>query len=488
MSEQTSPIHKPQAVLTAEPRSRPIPKVILKARSSDIWHMGIIVAVAIMTGAVTLQFVSIEMTIVASLTVLCIGLWATGAVPEYWPALAFFLIAVVFELAPAEVVFSGFQSSAFWLLFSGMVIGAAIRHTGLGKRAAGLLSRMLGLRYVGVILGIVVFSVLLAFVMPSSMGRIVLLIPIIIALADHMEYSSESNGRIGMLTAAAFGTWLPAFAILPSNAPNMILAGMSENLFSYEVSYWDYLLLHFPVLGLMKAGVLVLLIVWLFPDKGPSSQIAYEKSIFPMAPAERYLSVLLGLCLVLWLTDDMHGISPGWIGLAAALYCLWPYSMLASKNCLDQDIKYGSLFFVAGILGLGAVISSIGLGEVMVQSLSEYAGFSRNEPLWNVIALTIISTVIAILASVPSVPAVMSPLSDNLASITNLPLETVLMTQVLAFSNVFLPYQAPPLIMAMQLGNLPLGAMSKLCIALFICTTVLLIPLDLLWWRFLGVF
>jgi di/tricarboxylate transporter len=489
MTEQRSPSHNPLAEKVTGPNSSSIlKKRILQVLNNRIWHIVIIVVAAISTGGVAVQFVSIDMAVVAALTVFCIGLWATAAVPEYWPALAFFLIAVVFEIAPAEVVFSGFHSSTFWLLFSGMVIGVAIRHTGLGRRAAGLLSRMLGLRYNRVILGIVVFSVLLAFVMPSSMGRIVLLITIIVDLAYHLGYSSASNCRVGMLTAAAFGTWLPAFAILPSNAPNMILAGMAENLYAHEVSYWDYLLLHFPVLGLIKAGCLVLLIVWMFPDSDPVNKKSYKNDNATMSTTQTHLVALLGACLVFWLSDGVHHISPGWIGLAAALYCLWPYSNLTSKSCLDKDIKYGSLFFVAGIMGLGAAISSTGLGEVMVQSLSGYAGFSNDRPLWNVIALTAISTLVALLASLPSVPAVMSPLSDNLASITGLPLGTVLMTQVLAFSNVLLPYQAPPLIMAMQLGNLPLGAMSKLCIALFVCSTVILIPLDLLWWRFLGLF
>lgn len=489
MTEQTSPSNNPLAENIVETNSSSILKNrILQVLNNRIWHIFIIVVAAICAAGTAVQFVSIDMAVAAGLTVFCIGLWATAAVPEYWPALAFFLVAVVFEIAPAEVVFSGFHSSTFWLLFSGMVIGVAIRHTGIGKRAAGLLSRMLGLRYSRVILGIVVFSVLLAFVMPSSMGRIVLLIPIIIALADHMEYSSTSNGRIGMLTAAAFGTWLPAFAILPSNAPNMILAGMAENLYAHDVSYWSYLLLHFPVLGLIKAGCLVLLIVWMFPDRDPVHKESYKDDNVAMNSTQWHLVVLLGVCLAFWLCDGMHHISPGWVGLAAALYCLWPYSNLTSKNCLDKDIKYGSLFFVAGIMGLGAVISSTGLGEVMVQSLSGFAGFSSERPLWNVIALTVISTLVALSASLPSVPAVMGPISDNLASITGLPLGTVLMTQVLAFSNVLLPYQAPPLIMAMQLGNLPLGAMSKLCIALFVCSTLILIPLDILWWHFLDVF
>ncbi|MCW8356175.1 hypothetical protein N5P32_09800 [Marinomonas pontica] len=59
-----------------------------------------------------------------------------------------------------------------------------------------------------------------------------LIIPIIASLADHFGYDQDSNGRKGMLLAAAFGTFLPAFSILPANAPNMLLSGMTEALYN----------------------------------------------------------------------------------------------------------------------------------------------------------------------------------------------------------------------------------------------------------------
>ncbi len=496
------------------------------------WQIVGILVVTVFIGLLAGSFLPSHMAVVAALTVFCIGFWATAVVPEYWPAFAFFLLAVVFELAPAQTVFSGFHSSTFWLLFSGLILGASIRYTGLGRRAAVVLSSMLGASYFSVIVGVVTFSLVLAFILPSAMGRIVLLVPIVIALAEHMDYRTDSNGRTGMLMGAAFGTCLPAFAILPANAPNMILAGMTETLYGEQLAYWDYLLLHFPVLGILKAVFLIGLILWMFPDhapktntsnsqssegevvsseehssyqthpynqerpstkKDPSSQERPSeqknksvKNTDGMSQQEWHLTLLIGLCLVLWFTDGLHHISPGWIGLAAALYCLWPGSKLISKNCLNEDIKYAPLFFVAGIMGLGAVISTSGLGEVVVQSLSELAGFSTDQPFWNITALTIISTLVAMVTNLPSVPAVMTPIAENLSEITGLPLVTVLMTQVLAFSNVFLPYQAPPLITAMQVGQLSARSVTRLCLALFACSVLILTPLDLLWWYFLG--
>lgn len=456
--------------------------------STRIWLVAAIVIAALGTGLATATMLPAPMAVTAGLTVFCIGLWATVALPEYWTALAFMLAAVVLNATPATTVFSGFASSTFWFLFAGLVLGAAISHTGLGHHGALLLARMLGRRYSSIIAGIVAFGVLLAFVMPSSMGRIVLLVPIVAALADSMGYGPSSKGRTGMLMAAAFGTNLPAYAILPANAPNMMLAGMSETLLGQSIGYWDYLLLHFPVLGILKAAVLAGLILWMFPERDPPHAPAPERPLPKLRGSQLRLAVLLGLCLVLWLTDQIHHISPAWIGMAAALCCLWPGSGLTGERSISRDINYGSLFFVAGVMGLGAVIAETGLGAAMVHALSDYAGFATGRPVWNVAALTGLATIVGTVTNLPGVPAILTPMTPELAAATGLPVGTVLMTQVLAFSNVLLPYQAPPLIMAMQLAGLPARTVVRLCLLLFAISTLMLIPLDLLWWHMLGLF
>lgn len=448
----------------------------------------LVVALSLAVGALTTPHLPTEMVLAAVLGTFCIGMWASAAVPEHLPAFVFFALAIVSGVAPPEVVLGGFLSSTFWLLFGGMVMGSAIRFTGLGQRMASWLARLVGTRYASVIAGITGFSLALAFVVPSSMGRIVLLVPIVLSLADGMDYGRDSRGRMGMLMAAAFGTCIPAYAILPANAPNMILAGTAESLYGYRIGYWDYLLLHFPILGLAKAAVLVGLILWMFPDRAPIHSPARKGAASPLSAKERHLGIVLAVSLLLWLTDGLHHIAPGWVALIAAVWCLWPGSGLTAPDCLNAEMNYGTLFFVAGIMGLGAVVASTGLGEKIVATFSDHAGFAPARPFRNVLAMTGMASLVGTATNLPGVPAVMTPGAAHLAAATGLPLGTVLMTQVLAFSSVFLPYQAPPLVTAMQIAGLPARAVIRLCLSLFTVTVLILLPLDLLWWHVLGQF
>jgi di/tricarboxylate transporter len=75
----------------------------------------------------------------AALVVLALGCWATGVLPFHVTGIGLFLLAMVFHVAPPRVIFAGFASNALWLVFGGLVIGAAVQTTGLGRWLARLL-------------------------------------------------------------------------------------------------------------------------------------------------------------------------------------------------------------------------------------------------------------------------------------------------------------------------------------------------------------
>lgn len=456
--------------------------------SKPNWQLYLVFALTLAVGAFCYPFLTLNQTLVAALLFICIAFWATSLIPAYLPALGLFAASTAAGLAPNQVVFAGFTSSTFWLLFSGMIFGAAINHTGLNVRATRVLMVILGNSYQGTIIKIALFGIGLAFLIPSGVGRIVLIIPIIAYLANHFGYDENSNGRKGMLLAAAFSTFSPAFSILPANAPNMLLSGMVEALYNTPFSYWEYLLLHFPVLGFGKLIITVSVILWLFPDRDPNPAIQTSIEKTPISTVEKRLLLILFVCFAFWFTDSIHHISAGWIGLIAATICLWPTLGVTSKHCLDKDLQYGTLFFTAGVIGLGAIIAYSGLGDVLVNYLTTLIHFSPDSPLSNLSLLTFISTCVAVVMNLSGVPAIMTPMTSHLSDITGLSTNTVLMTQVLAFSNVLLPYQAPPLITAIALGNLSISAVTKVCLATFVLTSVVLLPLNFLWWHILGMF
>lgn len=422
----------------------------------------------------------------AALTVLAIGLWATGYVPMGITAMMFFLAAMLLDVQPAGVVFSGFQSSALWLVFGGLVIGVAVQHTGLGARLAGLMSARVGTSYLGVLSAVGAISLLLSFVMPSSMGRILLIIPIVISYADKLGFAPGGRGRSGMVMVAALVTFVAGGTILTAHVPGMILAGASETLYGLTLPFSGYLKINFPVMGALRCAAIVGLGWWLFNDRPRGAPDAEGPG--PMTSAQKRLTAVLIAALALWLSDSIHGVSPAWIALGAAVYLLFPGGGLTPGNTLNQKLDYNSLFYVAAVLGLSAVLTGSGLAAVAGQWLFSLVPLEAAAAGSNYASLTGLSTVMGLVVTNPGTPAVLSPLARDIAALTELPLNTVLMTQVTGFTNIVLPYQASPVIVAMAMGGVRLAEATKITIALTVITLVLLAPINYLWWSWLGLF
>lgn len=418
----------------------------------------------------------------AALVSITIGLWASGLFSEALTSLVFFAAAILFQVASPEVVLSGLGSSAFWMIFSGLVIGLAIKNSGLGAHIAGALARVLGKGQATALAGATAFGLCLAFVMPSAMGRIVLIVPIMHELAIRLGYGTGGKTARGIVLGGILGTSLPSTAIFPSNIPNNVLAGIFEHLFHRQTSYSDYLLQHFPVLGLLKTVLLMALLIHFHRDETRPADSGPAEAPKPFSNAERRLAVILFLAFAFWASDGLHHVPPAWIGLVAAIFCLVPgIGVLGPKSL--QNINPEPLLYVSGVVGMGALISESGLSRELAAGLVGWLSELGADGFGNFMALCGMSTIVGVLTTLPGVPAVLTPLTGDFSTASGLAESMVLASQVAGFSTLLFPYQAPPLVTALQLTGFSRWEMTRICMIVAAASVAVLWPLDYWWLR-----
>src|SRR5262249_441595 len=143
--------------------------------------LGVIVALFVWSGSGAPPAVG-----AAILIAFVIACWVFGLFAEPVTSLVFILIVILFHISKPHVVLSGFVSQAWWLVFGGSIIAIAVQTTGLGRRLAGALFARSGGSYSRAVAAVALAAVGLAFVMPSTNGRILLLTPIVLAFAEHL--------------------------------------------------------------------------------------------------------------------------------------------------------------------------------------------------------------------------------------------------------------------------------------------------------------
>jgi anion transporter len=423
---------------------------------------------------------------VAAVVFLTMALLATGLLSEYVTALLFFLLATLLAIAPPAVVFSGFASSTLWLVFGGLIVAEAVNSTGLGKRVAAMMIGRRTLSYPLLIALTVSFSTALAFVMPATLGRILLLLPVFGAVAERAGLRRGSKGHNGVYLAAIMSTYQCGTAVLPANAPNLVLAGASETLYHVQLTYAEYLLVQFPVMGFIKAVVIALLTCLLM--KEPMEPVKENYVATPMRPEECRLAVILIAALVLWATDFAHGIQPGWIALAAGLACVLPTVGVVSPSVLNEKVRLGSFFYIAAVLGLGAVLSQSGLAKLIGDVLHGFLHLERDGGFLNFVSLTLLSSVAGLLTTNPVQPALLAPLAGQFADAAGWPIKAALMSIAVGFTTIILPYQVPPVMVGLQAAGLSLRTTLRFTVPLAVISLLVLVPLDYGWWWLIGYF
>ena len=420
----------------------------------------------------------------AGVLLLVLSLLATVALPEYLTILIFFFLALVMAIAPPQVVFSGFLSGAAWLVFGGMILGVAIEATGLGARLAGLIERLFSQSYLHLVAGTVLIMLVLALLMPSSVGRVTIMLPIILALAKRMGFREGSNGHAGLILAVGVGALTPTFSILPASVPNVVMAGAAEAIHGITFTYTEYFLLHFPVIGLGTLVILPLVIFWLFPDQ----VLKQKKPDEPRAlgSGELRLIVVLTVALVLWATDSLHGIAPAWVALGAGILCALPGVGILSDGLLLPKLNFGTFIVLAGVIGVGAVVTHSGLGTIVGKYLIASMELGEGDDLKTFAGVIGLGWVLEIITTLPGQPAIMTSFAPTIADATGWQLRTVLMAQVPAWALVLFPYQAPPLLATRAISGLEIRKFIRILFPMALCGWFVMVPLQWLWWSFLG--
>jgi hypothetical protein len=420
----------------------------------------------------------------ALLALLAAFLWATLVIPAELTALLFFTALLLTGLAPDAVALAGFQSKAVWLVFAGLVLSEAIGRHDMGH---ALFDRLLGrlTSYRELVWLIAATGLLMAFLIPSAMGRVLLLAPLVRALADRLGFAAGDPRRHGLFITAVLGAVVPAFTIITSNVPNLVLMGAAEAIYDRTFTYFEYLLLNFPVLGFGAFLLIPLLALRLFP--GEARIVLPERRAVPWTRDQVKIGVLLAVTLALWTTDSLHGIASAWIGLAAALFCLLPGIGLLPPQSIGK-LNFGPWFFAAGSIGLGGVVSHSGLGTLLwgeVAGVVPFAGLP-DPAKYAVVQAT--AMIMACITTLPAIPAVFTPLAGAIADSLGWPLDAALMAQVPAFVIFAFPFQAPPVLVGLTLLGVPLRAAMRLMASYCLAAALLLSPLHYLWGRLLGVF
>lgn len=328
----------------------------MSARKLIGYVLGIAVPVALWTLPINLDATAKHALAIASFMIIA---WITETLPHALTGLVGCYLFWVLGVVKFEAAFSGFADPTPWFLFGAGLFGMMATKSGLARRLAYMVMRRVGAGYSRILLGLILSSFLLTFLVPSGIACVVIMAAVALGLMEVFGLGRGSNVGRGIFITLTYtaGT----FDKMVIAGPSSILGrGLIEKSTNIHV-YWSLWLLAFLPCALVTIFFTWRLVVRLYPPEkealaGASAFLNDElNKMGPWTRLEKKSLFLMLAAIGLWMTDLIHHISPAVIGVGIGLFAVLP-----GLGVLDQEdlkrVNYLPMFFVAAAISMGDVL------------------------------------------------------------------------------------------------------------------------------------
>ena len=303
-----------------------------------------------------------------------VGLWIfqPGKIPL---AATTCLVLTVFLAAGIDqkLVFSGFISSAIWVLIPATAFGYVLTKTGLGRRLALLVLRAFRPSYLNMTIAWLLIGLILSAFTPSIVIRIAIVMPIALNCTNVLGLEKGSRGNAFILLIAWAMAIVPGSGWLTGSLWGPIFMGMYEKVGALKPlltsGSWA------AAMALPMALLTVFLVAGLYlvlrpaPLKGLTRDAFQEayRTLGPWTRDEKVATVILVLTFLLFITESLHGVAVVPICLGA-FFAFYASGILVTDD-IAKGIAWNLIIFLGGVLGFTGVFAATGVSAWLEQMI-----------------------------------------------------------------------------------------------------------------------
>ena len=326
-----------------------------------------------------------EAGIVAGLVVLMAAWWMTEALPLTATALMPFLVLPFAGVMDAKTTASTYYSPILFLLLGGAFIALAIERTGLHKRLALALLRMVGGRggQAGVLLAFMATAAILSMLISNTSTALIMMPMAVAVLAGGGIGDQDTEGLSGALPMGiAFAASIGGLGTLVGSPTNAIAVGLLDTLTGTRITFaqWAFYGLPVVVLGVPLAAFLVARVqkVAAHPFDARAARTAIDTHS-AWSSAEKRLVPVVAVTFLLWMGQMWiapylpdGSLTDGTIAILMSL-TLFLLPDGTGRPLLTWDeanrAPWGVIMMFGGGLALAAGMAASGLADWLGQAL-----------------------------------------------------------------------------------------------------------------------
>ncbi|MDU2064309.1 MAG: DASS family sodium-coupled anion symporter [Sporomusaceae bacterium] len=394
------------------------------------------------------------------------------------------------------IALSGFVNPGWVLVAAGLFIAGSILSTGLEKRIALNILKIVGSKTNNVFAGMIIVMLVLDFLIPSITARAATMTPIAMGLISAFGVDPKSVFARNLLVCIAISSSISGIGVLTAGAPNPVALSFIAGVLKHPVSWGEWLIYGMPF-------CIVLLIVLYFLitrlnkyefDEIPGGSTAIEKALQdlgPMSQKEKKISVIFFITILLWATESFHKIDANTVSILAVFLMMFPSIGVTNWKEVAAKVDWGTILLFGAGISLGEAMLKSGSAIWLAKTCLGGLGLGSLAPTVMMVIIAIALLVIRFaFASITSSAAALVPtVLGFLVSLNNPSLPMWGMTLIATYTVYFafiLPVNSPQAMIPYATNTFEVKDMAKVGIPLTIISLGVLVLFIFTYWHWLG--
>lgn len=448
--------------------------------------LGILVALAV--GFIEIPGLSWEGRMCMAFSFMTVIWWGFQIAQPGYTSGIYLMLLTVFKIAKPALIFSTWTMSMMWIIIGAYLIAGAVKESGLGERISYVFIDKFVTDFKSIITAIFVLTFILSLLIPHPWPRAFIIMSVMAVVISSANIPKEDAVKIGFTVFASsvpvsliFLTGDAAISPLAINAAGVPLGWMG----------WFKLMGPPAIVGSILCYILILLLF------KPTREISINKeeiraklaAMGALTLKEKKTAFWVGVAIILWMTDSIHGVDVGWVTMFVAMMMAMPKIGGVLKPSSWSGVPLHVLVFLTAAVAIGRVGGATGMNAWIAQTLLP----SSVPTNYFVMALFITACTIFIHMILGSVIAVMGVVIPAMIAFTSgmngvSPLVPALIAYTAVASHYVFPFQHLNMLVGQGEENGMYG--QKECIRMgipyiavvFIMTCLIEVP----WFKFLG--
>ncbi|WP_392350162.1 SLC13 family permease [Parasynechococcus sp.] len=351
-----------------------------KKEGSISWTKEIWWILALVLPLINYYFLSVNTSIdtgqiiFSSLVLASLALWIGEVVPVFAPAITILIGLVLLNIAPQEVVLSGFGNQSFLFMISLFVIGGLIKQSGLAFRLCLLILKRAPQTKSS--LGLIMFFMALFLnpILPSASSRTNILAPILTDMKRNLRLQDRSPLFTLMTVSMWAGISTFSFVFISAKSDNLILFALLPNQVRDSFGYGEWIY-HSLAIAVPFGLLCIFALAFLFKKCSRfeisrdliSTQLTF---LGPLTTLEYAAMGSIFIFLVGTATLAIHGFSSVWVSLMILCYLL--FTGIVKGGDVKSLVDWPFLLFLSSIVGLSSSIPYSDFDDLLTNSMQGF--------------------------------------------------------------------------------------------------------------------